>query len=90
MRSPSSTHSASHAWICLDFPSVAWSRKILLVGTGPEGGEDIMHIDSPDLKKIIDSNLLTGRRRTTTPSAGSHAITSQPHKDYIFTEYPKR
>jgi hypothetical protein len=49
-----------------------------------------MHIDSPDLKKIIDSNLLTGRRRTTTPSAGSHGMPSQPHKDYIFTEYPKR
>lgn len=49
-----------------------------------------MHIDSPDLKKIIDSNLLTGRRRTTTLSAGSHGIASQPHKDYIFTEYPKR
>jgi len=32
-------------------------RKMLLVGTGPEGGEDIMHIDSPNLKKIFDSNL---------------------------------
>ena len=32
-------------------------RKILLVGTGPEGGEDIMHMDSPDLEKIFNSNL---------------------------------
>lgn len=32
-------------------------RKMLLVGTGPEGGEDIMHLESPELKKIFNSNL---------------------------------
>ncbi len=29
-----------------------------------------MDIDSPDLKKIIDSNLLTGRRRTNDAKCG--------------------
>jgi pimeloyl-ACP methyl ester carboxylesterase len=37
-------------------------RKMLLVGTGPEGGEDIMRMDSPDLKKIFDSNLPGAQR----------------------------
>jgi pimeloyl-ACP methyl ester carboxylesterase len=32
-------------------------RKVLLVGTGPEGGEDIMHLDKSELKMIFDSNL---------------------------------
>lgn len=32
-------------------------RKLLLGGTAPEGGEDIMHLDKPELKMIFDSNL---------------------------------
>ena len=41
--------------VALARPSLV--RKMLLVATGPEGGEDIMHIDRPDLKKIFDSDL---------------------------------
>ncbi len=41
--------------VALARPSLV--RKVMLVGTGPEGGEDIMHMDRPDLKKIFDSNL---------------------------------
>jgi len=29
-------------------------RKMLLVGTAPEGGEDIMHIEKPELKSILE------------------------------------
>jgi pimeloyl-ACP methyl ester carboxylesterase len=49
---------------------------MLLVGTGPEGGEDIMHTDSPDLKKIFDSNLPGSQRLAKlffAPSASSQA-----------------
>jgi pimeloyl-ACP methyl ester carboxylesterase len=40
--------------IALERPSLV--RKMLLVGTAPEGGEDIMHMEKPELKKITDVN----------------------------------
>ena len=40
----------------LDRPSVF--RRLILVGTGPRGGEDIMHLDKPSLAKpLADPNL---------------------------------
>jgi len=60
--------------IALEQPSLV--RKMLLVGTAPEGGEDIMRIDSPELKNIFDSNL-PGLQRLLklffAPSASSRA-----------------
>ena len=44
--------------IALDRPSLV--RKMLLVGTAPEGGEDIMHMEKPELKKITDDPNLQG------------------------------
>lgn len=38
-------------------------RKMLLVGTAPEGGEDIMHMEKPELKKIYDDPALSGMQR---------------------------
>jgi len=35
-------------------------RKMVLVGTAPEGGDDIMHMEKPELKKITDDSNLTG------------------------------
>jgi pimeloyl-ACP methyl ester carboxylesterase len=42
----------------LDRPAVV--RKMLLVGTAPEGGEDIMHLDKPELKRILEDPNLQG------------------------------
>ena len=44
--------------IALDRPSLV--RKMLLVATAPEGGEDIMHMEKPELKKITDDPNLPG------------------------------
>jgi pimeloyl-ACP methyl ester carboxylesterase len=44
--------------IALERPSLA--RKMLLVATAPEGGEDIMHMEKPELKKITDDPNLPG------------------------------
>jgi pimeloyl-ACP methyl ester carboxylesterase len=44
--------------IALELPSLV--RKMLLVGTAPEGGEDIMHMEKPELKKITDDPNLGG------------------------------
>ncbi|MGH9502168.1 MAG: alpha/beta fold hydrolase [Terriglobales bacterium] len=44
--------------IALERPSLV--RKMLLVGTAPEGGEDIMHMEKPELKKITDDPNLPG------------------------------
>ena len=38
--------------IALDRSSLA--RKMILVATAPEGGEDSMHMEKPELKKITD------------------------------------
>lgn len=47
--------------VALDRPSLV--RKMLLVGTAPEGGEDIMHMEKPELKKITDDPNLPGLQR---------------------------
>lgn len=40
----------------LERPSLI--RKMLLVGTAPEGGEDVMHLEKPELSRILgDPNL---------------------------------
>jgi pimeloyl-ACP methyl ester carboxylesterase len=44
--------------IALERPSL--TRRMLLVATAPEGGEDIMHLEKPELKKIIDDPQLVG------------------------------
>lgn len=44
--------------IALARPSLV--RKMLLVGTAPEGGEDIMHMEKPELKRITDDPTLQG------------------------------
>jgi pimeloyl-ACP methyl ester carboxylesterase len=59
--------------IVLERPSLV--RKMLLVGTAPEGGEDIMHMEKPELKKITDDPNLPGLQKLVklffTPSASS-------------------
>jgi len=35
-------------------------RRMLLVGTAPEGGEDIMHLEKPELRRILEDPNLTG------------------------------
>ena len=44
--------------IALERPSLV--RKMLLVGTAPEGGEDIMHMEKPELRKITEDPNLPG------------------------------
>jgi pimeloyl-ACP methyl ester carboxylesterase len=44
--------------IALGRPSLI--RKMLLVGTAPEGGEDIMHMDKPELRKITEDPNIPG------------------------------
>jgi pimeloyl-ACP methyl ester carboxylesterase len=59
----------------LDRPSIV--RKMLLVGTAPEGGEDIMHLEKPELRKILEDPSLSGYQVLVklffTPSESSHA-----------------
>jgi pimeloyl-ACP methyl ester carboxylesterase len=47
--------------IVLERPSLV--RKMLLVATAPEGGEDIMHMEKPELKRILDDPRLQGLDR---------------------------
>ena len=42
----------------LERPSLV--RKMFLVGTAPEGGEDIMHLEKPELKRILEDPSLQG------------------------------
>jgi pimeloyl-ACP methyl ester carboxylesterase len=44
--------------IALERPSLV--HKMLLVGTAPEGGEDIMHMEKPELRKITEDPNLPG------------------------------
>jgi pimeloyl-ACP methyl ester carboxylesterase len=44
--------------VALDQPSLV--RKMLLVGTAPEGGEDIMHLEKPELRSILEDPSLSG------------------------------
>jgi pimeloyl-ACP methyl ester carboxylesterase len=52
-------------------------RKMLLVGTAPRGGEDIMHLEKPELKRILEDPNLPGFKRLGklffTPSEKSQA-----------------
>ena len=61
--------------MALERPSLV--RKMLLVGTAPEGGEDIMHMEKPELKKITDDPNLRGLQKLVklffAPSASSQA-----------------
>jgi len=61
--------------IALERPALV--RKMLLVGTAPEGGEDIMHLEKPELKRILDDPKVQGLQRLVrlffTPSAASQA-----------------
>src|SRR5271154_6324802 len=60
--------------IALARPSLV--RKMLLVGTAPEGGQEIMHLDNPKLKQIFDTNLPASQRLVKlffAPSASSQA-----------------
>ena len=60
--------------IALNRPSLV--RKMLLVGTAPEGGEEIMLTENPELKNIFDSNLPAPQRLVKLffpPSASSQA-----------------
>ena len=47
--------------IALERPSLV--RKMLLVATAPEGGEDIMHLEKPELKEILDDPNLDGYQK---------------------------
>jgi pimeloyl-ACP methyl ester carboxylesterase len=59
----------------LDRPSLA--RKMLLVGTAPEGGEDVMHLEKPELRRILENPNLQGLQVLVklffTPSEASQA-----------------
>jgi pimeloyl-ACP methyl ester carboxylesterase len=46
--------------IALARPSLV--RKMLLVGTAPEGGEEIMRMEKPQLRQIFASNLTASQR----------------------------
>jgi len=61
--------------VALDRSSLV--RRMLLVGTAPEGGEDIMHLEKPVLRKILEDPTLTGYQVLVklffTPSEASQA-----------------
>jgi pimeloyl-ACP methyl ester carboxylesterase len=44
--------------VALDRPSLV--RRMLLVGTAPEGGDDIMHLEKAELRKILEDPDLPG------------------------------
>jgi pimeloyl-ACP methyl ester carboxylesterase len=59
----------------LERPSLV--RRMLLVGTAPEGGEDIMHLEKPELSRILSDPTLEGYQVLVklffTPSQSSQA-----------------
>ena len=61
--------------IALERPSAV--HKMLLVGTAPEGGEDIMHMEKPELRKITEDPNLPGLEKLVrlffAPSTSSQA-----------------
>jgi len=61
--------------LALDHPSLV--RRMLLVGTAPEGGEDIMHLEKPELRNILQDPSLAGYQVLVklffTPSESSQA-----------------
>jgi len=44
--------------VAMERPSLV--RKMLLVATAPEGGEDVMHLEKPELSKILGDPTLKG------------------------------
>lgn len=44
--------------VALERPSLV--RRMILVATAPEGGEDIMHLEKPELRQILEDPSLTG------------------------------
>jgi pimeloyl-ACP methyl ester carboxylesterase len=50
-------------------------RKMLLVGTAPEGGEDIMHLEKPELSQVLEDPKIQGYQKLVglffTPSEAS-------------------
>src|SRR5580693_4041321 len=44
--------------VALEWPNLV--RKMVLVATAPEGGEDIMHMEKPELRKITEDPNLPG------------------------------
>ena len=44
--------------VALDRPAII--RRIILVGTAPRGGEDIMHLEKPSLSKFLNDPSLKG------------------------------
>jgi len=59
----------------LERPSLV--RKMLLVGTAPEGGEEIMHLGKPELRRVLEDPDLPGLQKLVklffTPSESSQA-----------------
>ena len=47
--------------IALERPELI--RKMLLVGTAPRGGEDIMHLEKPELKKVLEDPSIVGLQK---------------------------
>jgi pimeloyl-ACP methyl ester carboxylesterase len=47
--------------VALERPSLV--RRMLLVGTAPEGGEDIMHLDKPELRRILEDPTIQGLQK---------------------------
>src|ERR1700728_4233468 len=47
--------------VVLERPSLV--HKMLLVATAPEGGEDIMHMEKPELRKITEDPNMPGREK---------------------------
>jgi pimeloyl-ACP methyl ester carboxylesterase len=45
----------------LERPSLV--RRMLLVGTAPEGGEDIMHLEKPVLKRVLEDPNIQGLQK---------------------------
>jgi pimeloyl-ACP methyl ester carboxylesterase len=61
--------------IALEHPDLV--RKMLLVGTAPQGGEDIMHLEKPALKQVLEDPKIQGLQKLVglffTPSQASQA-----------------
>lgn len=61
--------------IALERPALI--RRMLLVGTAPQGGEDIMHLEKPVLKQVLDDPKIQGLQKLVglffTPSSASQA-----------------
>ncbi len=47
--------------VALERPSLV--RQMLLVGTAPEGGEDIMHLEKPELARVLEDPNIPGLQK---------------------------